>query len=342
MVMMNFFSRLFPAYDWIQVEISTYCNAACVYCPHGVYKENWQNRYLPLKSFQNLVPEFTKTRHIHLQGWGEPFCSQDIFAMLRLAKDAGCQVSTTTNGMLLNQETIEFLVHEGLDIIAFSLAGVDDKRNDSVRRGTRLKTVLKAIEKINRVKAKCGTERPKIHIAYMLLRSGLNDLEKLPSFLGNIGASQAVISSLSLVVSSELETESILASDEAEFLELKQRMSDLQGIAASQGVDIHFHIVSPFLKNGTCSENIERSLVIGSEGNVSPCVMTKVPTRDEAFYFFKGERRQIPKVAFGNIMETSVKDIWHQKDYREFRSTFARGKIRNYCAACLKRFVDTV
>jgi len=36
-------------------------------------------------------------------------------------------------------------------------------------------------------------------IAYMLLRSGLDELEKLPEFLSHTGADQTIVSSLSFV-----------------------------------------------------------------------------------------------------------------------------------------------
>ncbi len=54
----------------------------------------------------------------------------------------------------------------------------------------------------------------------MLLRSGLDDLEKLPEFLRNTGAAQTVVSSLSYVVSPEIERESILARGEEEYSDL--------------------------------------------------------------------------------------------------------------------------
>jgi MoaA/NifB/PqqE/SkfB family radical SAM enzyme len=123
------------------VEISSYCNASCIYCPHSAYRNNWQNRYLPTATFRNLIPAFAKTNLVYLQGWGEPFTHPGFFEMLRLAKKACCMVGTTTNGNLLNTEIVEKLVSQGLDVIGFSLAGVDEK-NDKIRRGTRIKKVL--------------------------------------------------------------------------------------------------------------------------------------------------------------------------------------------------------
>ena len=193
------------------MEISSYCNADCIYCPHFAYRKNWQNRHLPIDAFRNLIPAFRKTELVYLQGWGEPFTHPQFFEMLKLAKRAGCKVGTTTNGTLLNRHLIEKLVIEDLDVIGFSLAGIDEK-NDTIRKGTHIDTVLNCMEEIHRAKQKYGSDTPAIHIAYMLLRSGLDELERLPGFLSQTGADQTVVSSLSFVASPEMESESILIS----------------------------------------------------------------------------------------------------------------------------------
>jgi MoaA/NifB/PqqE/SkfB family radical SAM enzyme len=88
---------------------------------------------------------------VFLQGWGEPFVNDNLMTMIRLAKEAGCKVGTTTNGMLLNKKVITQLVAPGLDMLAFSLAGVD-KSNDTVRLGTRIDTILEAIALLSEAK----------------------------------------------------------------------------------------------------------------------------------------------------------------------------------------------
>ncbi len=140
---MQFPSFLSPTFDWIQVEITTYCNAACIYCPRTVYKNSWVNRHLPLELFMKIKPAFSKTKHLHLQGWGEPFLNRDFFKMASIAKKEGLRVGTTTNGMLLDQERATRLIDTGIDIIAFSLAGTNEQSNDRIRKGTRF---LKVIE----------------------------------------------------------------------------------------------------------------------------------------------------------------------------------------------------
>ncbi len=323
------------------MEVSSHCDASCIYCPHTAYKEQWQNRYLPMEAFQNLIPAFVKTRLVYLQGWGEPCTHPHFFDMLRMAKKADCMVGTTTNGTLINQKLIEKLVNEGLDIIGFSLAGVDEK-NDLIRKGTQLKQILECIDQINRIKNKLETDNPKIHLAYMLLRSGLNDLEKIPAFLGNTGASETVISSLSLVVNPPMEAESILVSDKNEYLELKHRLIEVRDASANQGAKVHFHIVSPNPKQIYCSENISQAIVVGSDGKISPCVMAQIPTKGENFYYFKGQKQILQSCTFGNILNDSLNNIWNKKEYKHFVRTFLRDEAPTFCQNCLKRFIDNL
>ncbi len=180
-------------FDWLQVAVTSHCNASCAYCPHTVYRRDWLSRHLSLATFHRLLPELKKTNLIYLQGWGEPFLNPDFFTFVTLAKQAGCQVGTTTNATLLTEATIARIVESGIDVLAFSLAGVGDT-HDSWRQGTSFQQVLEAIRSLQECKRRLGKVNPQVHIAYMLLRSGLADLERLPLVLRGLEINQVVIS----------------------------------------------------------------------------------------------------------------------------------------------------
>jgi MoaA/NifB/PqqE/SkfB family radical SAM enzyme len=339
MLVERLFKKSYPTLNWIQVEISSYCNAECIYCPHYAYRKNWQNRYLPMEVFRNLIPAFRKTDLIYLQGWGEPFTHPQFFEMLKLAKAAGCKVGTTTNGVLLNRQLIEKLIIEDLDVIGFSLAGIGEK-NDAIRQGTHLKTVLNCMEAIHRAKQKYGSDTPAVHIAYMLLRSGLDDLEKLPEFLSRTGADQTVVSSLSLVVSPAMESESILSDGDKEQSELSRRFIQIGDESASKGAEVHFHLVSPVQNQFSCSENIPRAVFLGSDGSISPCVMKQIPVKGENYFYFSGQKYLQKNVSFGNLHKDSPNAIWHRPEYRQFRRNFQKYKAPAICRNCLKGNVE--
>jgi MoaA/NifB/PqqE/SkfB family radical SAM enzyme len=339
MSLIHLFKNGYPALDWIQVEISSYCNAMCIYCPHTVYRKNWQNRYLPIDAFQRLMPAFRKTNLVYLQGWGEPFTNPLFLEMLKLAKSAGCCVGTTTNGTLLNRDLIEKLVAAELDVIGFSLAGMDEK-NDAIRKGAHIKAVFKCVEEIHRAKQKYGTDRPAVHIAYMLLNSRRADLDRLPEFFENLGVDQAVVSSLSFVADPAMEAESKLASGRDDYLELKRRLLKVRHESASRGADVHFHLVSPVITNFACSENVPRAAVIGSDGSVSPCVMKQMPVQGENYHYVSRQQLVQQNLSFGNIRQAPLNTIWHREEYRQFTKKNKKNEAPLACQKCCKGYID--
>jgi MoaA/NifB/PqqE/SkfB family radical SAM enzyme len=285
------------------------------------------------------VPAFRKTSLVYLKGWGEPFTHPQFFEMLKLAKKAGCSVGTTTNGTLLNRQLIEKLIAGDLDIIGFSLAGMD-KKNDAIRKGTHIKTVLNCVEEIYRAKQKYGSDTPVVHIAFMLLNSGLDDLDRLPRFFENLGIDQAVVSSLSFVANPAMEAEARLASGEEDYFELKRRLLHVRFESASRGVDVHFHLVSPLKTNFACSENVPRAVVVGSDGSISPCVMKQIPVKGKNHHYVRGQKHIHQNLAFGNILQERLNTIWNREEYRKFIQKIHVTETPAACQNCLKSHIE--
>jgi MoaA/NifB/PqqE/SkfB family radical SAM enzyme len=330
----SFISRSIPRTAWIQVEVTTRCNAACVYCPRTAYRDAWHDRSLSPATFQRLLPALKKTRLVHLQGWGEPFLHPGFFTLTAQAKAAGCRVSTTTNGMLLHAEKLRQVVDSGLDIIAFSLTGLEE-RHDRARPGTSFRQVLGAIETLNRLKAAAGSDTPEIHLAYLLLTSGLPDLEKLPQFLQGLGVHQAVISTLDFVPTPELAGESFSAGDPAAYEELQARLAEMAAAAGRGGAPVHYPLKSPGARGGLCPENPQGALCVAADGAVSPCVFTNLPV-SRATYLGRGGKQPYQPLVFGNLLEQDLGAIWRRPAYVHFRRTFFTGRLATPCRNCLK------
>jgi sulfatase maturation enzyme AslB (radical SAM superfamily) len=230
------------------------------------------------------------------------------------------------------------LVEDGLDVIGFSLAGIDEK-NDAIRRGTSINKTLACIQAFQRIKSRHGTEKPRIHIAYMLMASGMADLERLPEFLVNTGADQTVISSLSLAVNPGMDDESRLVRVPDDFVRLQQHLLEVKDTAAERGAEAHFHIVAPHSTDLKCSENVGRAIVVGSDGSISPCVFAGIPARGENFYHFQGEKQIQRNLSFGNIQAEDLHIICHRKGYKEFVRAHNRGRMPAGCRNCYKGFV---
>lgn len=332
-----FSSCLSPSLDWIQVEVTSDCNATCLYCPRTVYRDAWLNRNLSLKVFERLMPAFEKTQLVFLQGWGEPFLNSELFTMVRMAKEAGCKVGTTTNGMLLNKETIYRVVESGIDVLAFSLAGVDE-RNDEIRQGTSFDKISEAIWILHETKKKLGKELPAVHIAYILLRSGLEDIERLPFVLQGLGVSQIIISTLDFLPCEKLAGETIIASNVDEYKKLRSRLDAVSVVGKQYGMRVHYQLHKQGERRLTCTENIQRALFVSADGMVSPCVFLNLPVSQKVHLYHDGER-QYHKLTFGNVSDALIGDIWREKAYKDFREAFYENRLPSICKGCPKLYV---
>jgi len=308
-----------------------------------------------METFHRVLPAFPKSRMVFLQGWGEPFMNPHLFEMVKQAKAAGCRVGTTTNGMLLDEDKLAGLVNSGIDIVAFSLAGCSEK-NDSVRKCTRLSHVLDVIRKLDRITENQGTARPEIHVAYMLLRSGLDEIEQLPSLLAGSGVSQVVVSTLDLVPIPGLNREALIPSSQEEYdglrarldrlqasgretgLEIRCQMVDFQsGVDASAPVELDITAFFP-IQRPACTENVQRASFISAGGDVSPCVYTNLPVSSPS-KVVERTAKPYPPLIFGNVHERSLEEIWKSKAYSGFRNSHRGGRLEAPCRGCLKTMV---
>ncbi len=333
------FRWTYPDLDWIQVGVTSRCNAACIYCPHQSLKKTWKGRDLDFNIFQKLSTSFSKTDLVYLQGWGEPLLHPGFFDMLKTVKDQGSRAGLTSNATLLSDDNIRRLVDHGLDILSLSVAGIDHN-NDRIRKGTTLQKVMSAIESVQRIKASMGSKTPHIHLAYMLLRSGLSKVPEMPRFLSSMAADQIVISSLTLALDPEMEKEMYLADSREGFKEVKDSLLEMKN-QVDEPERVFFHIFNPFVSNSECSENIHKACYMSVEGYIRPCVYTDFSDMaSRCNKFLHGHKYPLLSLDFGNIMEKDVNKIWGSTEYAVFRESFSRNKLMQTCVHCTKRFVD--
>ncbi len=335
MIALPWFHRLSERLDWIQVEVTTRCNAACVYCPQTAYGSQWENRDFPLVEFKRLLPTLEQANLVYLQGWGEPFLNPDFFGMIREAKARNLKVGSTTNGMLLDRETLVRLVEEGLDDLAFSLAGVEPETNDRIRKGTSLAKVLRVMDDLAEIKAQRGVQTPVVRVAYMLLRSNANEVQRLPALLARHGVGDAVISPLTFVCDPTMQSEALTPDQPAGESPGRKKLFRLSMAAAFQGVNMFYHWLAPRPRR-RCTEHVAKSLVVGAGGEVSPCMLTQLPVRGRVNYWFLGRKREFEPFILGSISEAEPMEMRRRPEFERFLKDLRSGKPVGNCAACWK------
>lgn len=330
-------SRRQPQLDWLQIELTSRCTASCQYCPRTLYGPQWQNRDMSPDLFRKLLPTMKSSRLVHLQGWGEPLLHPDFFALVRLAKQQGCAVSTTTNGMLIGDREVQEILDSGLDMISFSLAGFDGI-NDAIRAGTDSSRITALIRQLHLKKVALRRQLPKIHVSYMLLSSTLSEVERLPHKLAGIGVDEVVISTLDLVSAKEQLTEAIRPVSRADYAWLCDELSRIAEQCLRVGLQVHYRIPAPEAINPTCAENVLKSAFVSADGTVSPCVFAALPVSGDT----SGSaplRMPHERICFGSVATEVFPLLWISQEAAQFRSSF--GQVQNMhtiCRTCPKRF----
>lgn len=327
-----------PSLDWIQVEVTSHCNAACTYCPRTLYRDVWNSRHMEIDTFMRLKPVLGRTQLVYLQGWGEPILNPDLFRMVRAAREAGCAVGMTTNGTCLDEGAIRRMIDEGVDILALSLAGTD-ARNDEARKGTHIEKVLAVVDEIGEAKRKRASQTPAVHVAYMLLRSGIEMLPALPTLLRDRGIAQVVVSTLDFSSNTGTDIEMLTPSTEEEYGALKARLDGVVEGGRRLGVPIHYRLVRPGTPRAVCTENITRAFFVSADGLVSPCVYMNIPVSGGGCDR-QGSSRAYARTVHGSLISDDVRDVWNSAGFRAFREGFTRGVHPAQCRQCPKLYEE--
>ena len=348
-----------PELDWIQVEVTTYCNSDCIYCPHTTMGSRWRKMHMTLELFRELTPFIRYTKLIYLQGWGEPLLNPELFKIIRICKDNGKCVGFTTNGMYLTEETINKLIEFRVDILGVSLAGATATSHNKFRKGNDFDEVISNLELLFRLKCEKNSQVPELHLAYIMLKSNFHELDKIVPIAKRLGVTQIVASNLSLILEPQFVSEAIF--NDTDLTErYREILEQIKGYAEDE--DILFAYNQPGLDETSirCNENVCHSCVVNVDGEISPCVFTNpVLTagsdrtgKRTTGHMFKDRLSPLTSISFGNIEHENLSRIWHKKEYEVFRtllkpdntmeSTQILSELPTSCKTCYKRLIKNV
>lgn len=310
--------------DCIQIETTSVCMAACVYCPHTTMAKSWRARHISPEVFASLWPLLRQAKRAHLQGWGEPLLHPVFFDLQAFAAKAGCQTSTTSCGMVMNEDIAAKLAASGMDIIAFSLAGTDQESN-AVRERAPFDKVCKSIKILRKAIIACHQEpKLEIHLAYLMLADRVRAVSKLPELMDRLDVEMAVISTLDYLALPEQRSLAFYPDETEKLARAREHLEAATEKAAQYGRIIHYELPCSQGTGNGCRENIGKCLYVDAAGQISPCIYLNVP----------GHAQKV----FGSSLAKNPLEIWRQEDFRSFRNALLSGKPDEACQHCPKRF----
>jgi len=269
-----------------------------------------------------IAPHLPLTVNVDFTGGGEPLKNPLLVDMVAVAKQAGCNVGFSTNGMRLLPDVSAKLYDLGLDWISFSVDAASQDLYESIRLGGRFQLVMENISALRDLKASRGGHSPRMLMVFVMMVGEQQNYHELPDFISlahSLGVEQVIAKNLDVILKD--------GDDERRFFnhagvetadEIKKTLAEARERAQHLGIGLRFYALNP-QEVTICEHNPLQSVFVNWDGMVSPCITLSYAENR----IFDGRRVLAPCQRFGDIRSESLQAIWEKPAYKEFRNYYA-------------------
>ena len=330
----------------LYVEITTTCNLDCVMCVRRVWDE--PIGIMPRAAFADLMDQVRRLDApptIHLSGFGEPTTHPDFLDLVRMAKETGAAVEMTSNGMLLDSDMCLALMELGLNRLVVSVDGASADHFEEIRERASFQRVVSNLQELKRLRIRYRGRHgdPQLVLAFVVMRDNIDDLALLPTLATRVGAWDILVSNVvphtpemeqQILYAGALNAVTYRASRWAPELSLPKLDIGAATLGALHGAfnstaSVSLLDASLSGRNDYCRFAQEGYAVVCWDGEVSPCLSL---LHDHPEYIH-GRRKDVTRHSFGNVGQTSLRDIWESGAYCDFR-TQLRAFPFSPCSTC--------
>lgn len=168
----------------LRVDTNNVCNIECIMCNNRPEKCA-DDRRMSLDAFKEMLDKLSGTlRFIYLSCSYEPLMTPrfiDYLACCRAKKIP--HISFATNGLLLTDELIEFMVDEKIPEVILSFNGFTSEDYNRIMYRSSYDTIIGKLEKLREYKLKKGSELPALRMNTILMKSNILQFDRLAEFV---------------------------------------------------------------------------------------------------------------------------------------------------------------
>jgi radical SAM protein with 4Fe4S-binding SPASM domain len=155
-----------PAFPrMVDIELTNTCNMKCVMCPTGNGTVKREKGFMSMVTLEKVLDECAEhsvpVRYIR---WGEPMLHPQFGDAIIESKTRNLISHINTNGVLLEEDTMRFLIQVGLDSIKFSMQGVNQWGYRDFRNSRQFHSLLNKIKTLHRMRDELDAKWPFIQI----------------------------------------------------------------------------------------------------------------------------------------------------------------------------------
>ncbi len=286
----------------ISFEPTTSCNLRCPECPSGLRQFTRPTGMLKQDFFVKTIDEIYKELiYLIFYFQGEPYLNPNFLDMVKYAHDKGIYTATSSNAHYMTDANAKKTVESGLDRLIISIDGTTQEVYQQYRRGGKLDKVIQGAQNIVKWKKELNSKTPFIIFQFLVVRPNEHQIEDVKKLGKEIGVDQVRFKTAQ-VYDYENDPNNLIPTIEKYSRYKKDKKGDSK------------------IKNGMANHcwRLWQANVITWDGKIVPCC------------FDKDAKHQL-----GDLNNQSFKDIWHNKNYKNFRANITKGRKNiDICANC--------
>jgi len=285
----------------ISIEPTTACNLRCPECPSGLRSFSRPTGNLRADFFRRTIDDLYRDLYFLIFYFqGEPYINPEFLDMVKYASQKGIYTITSTNGHFLSEENARRTIESGLDRLIISVDGSTQEVYEQYRKSGNLDHVLHGARNVVKWKKQLGSKTPHLIFQFLVVRPNEHQIPEIYRLAKEIGIDEV-----------KLKTAQIYDYAQGNSLIPVQD----QYSRYRQQADGSYRIKNKLLNH--CWK-LWHACVITWDGMVVPCCFDK-----DAQY------------RMGNLQDQSLRKVWQQKPYQEFRKNILKGRDQiDICTNC--------
>jgi MoaA/NifB/PqqE/SkfB family radical SAM enzyme len=288
------------------------CNLGCEMCPRFSSEDSYLD--MSMETFQLVCDSFDFAHTVDFTGWGEPLLHRNIYEMIRMARDHGCNTSMTSNGTALTAANANRLIESGLNSLTVSIDGLSPEVYDKIRVGASLEQVEVNLRETSR-----------------LIREQFSTLQLGVAFtIQELNAHEVARSADCGFLKYRLDPRD---GDAGRLQRLETDMRSAASRARELGMAVSLDSELPLSRDLAprhCLAAPLSSVYFSYEGRVSPCCHFG----HHVSRFFEGQFYPPSALFYGDIRESSFEEIWNGGGFIDFRRGFEDAHYPQQCRSC--------
>ncbi len=286
----------------ISFEPTTSCNLRCPECPSGLRAFTRPTGMLQKDFFRQTIDEIHKELlYLIFYFQGEPYLNTGFLEMVKYASDKGIYTATSTNAHYLNDEAARKTVESGLDRLIISIDGTTQETYKQYRVGGNIDKVIEGARNIVKWKKELNSKTPFVFFQFLVVKHNEHQIEEIKALAKEIGVDEVRFKSAQVYD---------YENDPNQLIPSIDKYSRYKKTSAG--------VYTPKNKLANRCWKLWHANVITWDGLVVPCCFDK-----DAMH------------RLGNLKNESFKAIWHNPNYKQFRSELMMGRKNiDICANC--------